>query len=719
MPHLRLIAREPRPVGSPANARVRDYLLAELTALGLRPEVQRATIFRSDDGVIAPIENVLVRLPGTASTRAVLIVGHYDSVVGAPGVGDNGIAVAAMLETLRALQAGPPLRNDTIFLFDDGEEPGMLGARAFVEQHPWAQDVGVVFDFDADTPTGPTVLLWTSPRDGWVVGEVARAMPGLLASSIDNQDKREQDNNDLHVFAAAGLTGAHLNTVGGKTTYHSPRDSLATLDPRSLQDRGEIMLALARHFGDLPIGATAADDASFYSLYGWAILRYPATWALPLALLAAFVVAAGLALGLRRRQLAGRDLALGLLAVPLVSLAAALVAHLAWLAILAAHPESRIFGEGDFYGRGVYLVGLYALTVALGLALWPWLDRRIGALNLVAAALGWAAALALLFALTGQGEAVVATWPALAGTLALAALAMDPMGNGRRQRGLRVAALLLGMPVAIGFFGLALGQIVGDNYPAGPALPVALLTLLLALLAPQVTLAARVGRGWLPALGALLGIGLIALATVTGGTGANRPRHESLIYLLNPADGAAHWLSLDAAPGAWTNQILTDGAAPRTVEELFGIAGDDQLLSSRAPVVPLSAPELVVLGEERQGNEWTLRLRLASPRGAYRAFLLPGPGVQFLAAGVAGQPLQDLGDQQVRIDGLPATGLELTLRLRADGPVRLTLVDQSAGLPDLTAMGLPPRPATTMPHPAPEWAQGDPTLVRRSITLGP
>jgi hypothetical protein len=93
--------------------------------------------------------------------------------------------------------------------------------------------------------------------------------------------------------------------------------------------------------------------------------------------------------------------------------------------------------------------------------------------------------------------------------------------------------------------------------------------------------------------------------------------------------------------------------------------------------------------------------------------------VQFLAAGVAGQPPRQLGSQEVRIDGLPPSGLELTLRVKAAGPVRLTLVDQSAGLPDLPSLGLPARPATTMPLPGPEEAQGDPTLVRTSITLMP
>ena len=60
-----------------------------------------------------------------------LVVAHYNSQPHAPGAGDDGAGVAAMLETLRALRVGPPLLHDVIWLFSDGEEAGMLGAQAY------------------------------------------------------------------------------------------------------------------------------------------------------------------------------------------------------------------------------------------------------------------------------------------------------------------------------------------------------------------------------------------------------------------------------------------------------------------------------------------------------------------------------------------------------------------------------------------------------------
>jgi len=129
--HVRIVARQPHPMGSPANAVVRDYLVSELRGLGLAPQVQKATAaYYPLSGIIqaGTPENVLARLPGTdPGGKAFLLAAHYDSVPTGPGATDNGSSVATVLETLRALQAGPPLGNDVIVLFTDGEERGLLG----------------------------------------------------------------------------------------------------------------------------------------------------------------------------------------------------------------------------------------------------------------------------------------------------------------------------------------------------------------------------------------------------------------------------------------------------------------------------------------------------------------------------------------------------------------------------------------------------------------
>ncbi|RZK49847.1 MAG: M28 family peptidase, partial [Hymenobacter sp.] len=123
--HMAVVARQPHPLGSPAQAAVRDYLLRRCQALGVAATVQDTSILVTDYGqtTVARVQNVIARLPGRQpGGKAVLVLAHYDSQSHAPGAGDDGAGVAAMLETLRVLRAGPPLANDVIWLFSDGEE---------------------------------------------------------------------------------------------------------------------------------------------------------------------------------------------------------------------------------------------------------------------------------------------------------------------------------------------------------------------------------------------------------------------------------------------------------------------------------------------------------------------------------------------------------------------------------------------------------------------
>ncbi len=80
--------------------------------------------------------------------------------------------MATLLETARALKASPPLQNDVILIFTDSEEfgPG-LGAAAFLEEYPWAQEIGLVLNFEAIGRTGPSIMFETGPDSGWLVRE--------------------------------------------------------------------------------------------------------------------------------------------------------------------------------------------------------------------------------------------------------------------------------------------------------------------------------------------------------------------------------------------------------------------------------------------------------------------------------------------------------------------------------------------------------------------
>ena len=102
------------------------------------------------------MNNVVATIPGTNPTGSVLMVAHYDSAPSGPGAADNAASVAAILEAMRALKTGPAARNDLIVLFTDGEELGLLGAKAFVETQPALSNIKVVLNFEMRGDNGPS-----------------------------------------------------------------------------------------------------------------------------------------------------------------------------------------------------------------------------------------------------------------------------------------------------------------------------------------------------------------------------------------------------------------------------------------------------------------------------------------------------------------------------------------------------------------------------------
>lgn len=210
---VREIAQRPHPVGTAEHDRVRDYLVGQLRKLGLDTEVQTG-VGRVPAAVerevlsMGQVANIIARLPGTQSTGTVFLTAHYDSVPSGPGANDDGVGVAAVLETVRALRASAqPLRNDVVVLLTDGEEMGLLGAEAFVTAGKDGRDTGVVLNHEARGAGGPLLLWRTSRPDGTLIRTVADAAPHPDTDSVLTMvaTARTASSTDYSAFDPSGL----------------------------------------------------------------------------------------------------------------------------------------------------------------------------------------------------------------------------------------------------------------------------------------------------------------------------------------------------------------------------------------------------------------------------------------------------------------------------------------------------------------------------------
>jgi hypothetical protein len=395
--HLTVIAQRPHPVGSSEHAAVANYIQNELTALGLSPEVQQTPAAR----------NILVRLKGTFSEKAVLLAGHYDTTPASPGAGDNGSAVVAILETLRALKSSQPLRNDVIALFSDAEELGTLGAKAFVYQHPWAGDVGLVLNFDARGTSGPVIMFETSEKNGWLIKEFAKAAPHPVANSLAPAIYAQMPNDtDLTVFKEAGFAGLNFAYITGLNHYHTPLDNLTNLDHRSLQHQGSTALALTRHFGNLNLPGRAAQNEAndvYFDVLNSAIVSYSEQWVVPLAVVVCLSFVALVVFGFKNKHLTCYGLFIGFMVVPLSVIGTVLIlTPLKELLRIAVSPEENKFD----------LVLFMVVTVCVLLVVNAKFSQ-VGISNLLVGGYLWPLILLLLTSLFLKGGSYLFTWPLL------------------------------------------------------------------------------------------------------------------------------------------------------------------------------------------------------------------------------------------------------------------------------------------------------------------
>ena len=714
---LEAIAREPHPMGTAEHARVRRYIVSRLEAIGLEPQLQETTAVRDRGVVLAGrVANVMTRLEGREEGRAVLLVSHYDTTSWSPGAGDDGTGVAAMLEALEVLRQGSRLRNDLIFLFTDGEEAGLLGAQAFVDQHPWARDVGVVLNFEARGTGGPTLMFETSPGNARLIRELSHAGVHPRATSYSYEVYKVLPNDtDFTVFRRAGLPGMNFSFIHGGTAYHTPQDSLARLDLDSLQHHGDTVLGLSRRRGRHRRGggwSGGTGNRVYFNLLGSIFVSFSEAWVLPLAILAALATVVFLVRGRRRGAFSAGAVALA--AVIHLLAAAALGALLLVVGRWAAGGGYNFTLWNGWTSNSLTLLALSFLAVAGAVAIRLVVGRKLTAESLLAGGLVIWLLLAAVTAAVSPGASYLFVLPLL---LSLAAAFAAPRLTDEERLPVTAFALLA-LTVAVttllwaptlALLGAALGQL------AAVLCGVFIVLLLSAPL--DSLLLAVLRRGWV-LCAAVAALGLILLVAVRLASDFDRTnrRPNSVFYGLNAESGEALWASYDRRPDDWTSQFLSATPERRPLPAFVGFPRP--MLVHPAPALALGGPEITWHGEE-QGGGRVLELVVRWPWEAQRAVLLLRSSDEIRSPVVDSRKVdlrqRGAGDGLVLIyHAPPAEGIHLSVELTGSAPLELETVGQRYGLPRLEGFSPGPRPPHMMPGQG--WLV-DSTVVRSITTV--
>lgn len=698
--HLSAIAQEPRPVGSAAHLAARNYLVDALLAKGLDVQLQHSnSISRFHGNRAAAVSNILARIPGDNSTGAVLLMSHYDSVPHSPGVNDAGNGVAAILETVRAIQArDKPLDNDIYILLTDAEEVGLLGAQAFVDEHPAFNEVAVALNFEGRGDRGTVGMFRTvGPGNQALIETLAGVVPQAIAGSFSTAllDLMPNDT-DLSVLRLAHARGMDFANGQGVEHYHTTMDNLDTADPRTLQHHGEYLLPLALSFGEQNLAALPDQEVVYFQFPGLGLVHYPEAISAPLATFSLLLLVLVLAFGVQQgelrlyRMLGGMVLYIG----TILLLAGA--GFGVWLLIRQFLPEPAWYGHFAVANGGLYLLGIATLVGAGLSSLLVAGQRYVSLREMAAAALLCWALVGFYTAMLLPGLAYLLTWPVLAATAGLWILLRQ--ADERIKKGRQALLTLLGLPALVLWVPVIVYLHKLLTIQAGFVLLLLVLLMVGLVLIPLRQVLQTLGHRFSVLL-ATVGLLVLAGAIHQGGFSAERPKPNQVNYLVNWGDQNNWWVSGDPRSDAFTSQYLGVEPDTYTLAELnswprqhsrLSASGKRQALARPAPQYTGTVTEIERLDvrKTRQGYFYDLQVQPAA--GAYATELVYQGAGQFSDLSVQGQRFRGTrhrigrgrDEHLLTLYGTPPEGYRVQLHYEGDQPPQLLVVTHIPGLPD-------------------------------------
>lgn len=708
--HIQAMAAAPRPVGSPGNRQARDYLLAQLRGIGLAPTVETAMV-RTASGdltanvrvTLAEVHNVLVRKPGMVaghgSRPAVLAVAHYDSGNASLGAADGAASSAALLESLRVLQAGPPLDNDLLVVFTDGDAGQALGTRGFVQSHPWARRARVALRFDNLGNRGALQLIGADHADGFTLGAWSALAPGPQGSSFMGElYARLPQHAGASLLADAGPAVLHFATTAGPLGGGA-WDVPERLDAASLQHEGDTMLALLRHFGAAALPASGARGQVFFALPGLGMLHYAYALVWPLALLACVLCVAICRSAVRRQGVDSTDIvhgAFGFFLLLLLATAAAWVCR-EFLPGLRPRYDAGLLAAGHGLASGVrwQLLAFTLLPVTVFIGLQRVLQTRIGVRAVLLGTMCM-----LVIALFGAswfvpGASYVLAWPLLAAQAAWLVLAGRRAQNWTAARR-RIVLLVAALPAALLIVPAARDSLLHLS-PAWLVLPSVLACCLPALCSP---LLAEVGAR-LVVRPLLLGVCIcMVLAHRASPIAPALPSPNPLVYFKDTPSWQAFWLYPPVPLDAWTRTVFSNILHPYQLPYMLGQGSAPVWYAAARRNDAIAYPDLIIEKDQRGPDgrhvEFLLRSKNRAPE-----LLLHIPGADTFRTTVNGRVLTDrrYRSWKLELHGMEDRELRFAIDFVVDQPFMVFIQERIPGIPE---RDLPPRPAGMLPRLLPQ-----------------
>lgn len=590
--HLKEISKSPHFLGNDEHTRVRDYIISQLKKMGLETQVQEGYSM-SQWGNLSKPKNILARIKGSDSGKALLLLTHYDSNPHSSfGASDAGSGVVAILEGVRAfLEDGKTPKNDIIILISDGEELGLNGADIFVNKHPWAKDVGVVLNFEARGSGGPSyMLIETNQGNAQLMKHFVEANPeypvaNSLAYSIY---KMLPNDTDLTRFREDGdIDGFNFAFIDDHFDYHTAMDTYDRLDRNTMEHQGSYLMPLLYYFSEADLNTIkSTEDYIYFNVPLFKTVIYPFSWIFPMLIVSVALFVFLIFYGFKKGRLTGFGIGKGFIAFFSSLIVSALAGFLVWKLLLNIYPQYQEMLHGFTYNGHSYIAAFVCFSLAISFFIYQKFYSANNTASLLIAPLTFWLIICAAVAFTLKGASFFII-PVLFGLLCLFVLIRQKNPN-------LVLMAFLALPVIVIMAPLA------KMFPVGLGLKILFVSCMVVVLIFGLTL---------PVFGffkhtnrlSLLFLAMSICFFVSAHTHSkftkDSPKPNSLLYVLDSNTNSAVWATYDNLLDDWTKSKLTDQPNPALELQKNTIGSKYKSgfsFTKEAPIVQLVKPKIEI-----------------------------------------------------------------------------------------------------------------------------
>ena len=717
------ISKEPHYVGSKAHEDVRKFLIGELQKLGLEPHIQEGFSLNPRSKTLNKPINIVARMEGSEKGKALLLLSHYDSApVPSYGASDAGSGLVAILESFRAyLASGARPKNDIIILFSDAEELGLDGAKLFVNEHPWAKDVGLVLNFEARGTSGPSnMILETNGGNSNLVKGFIKANPEypVASSLMYSVYKMLPNDTDSTIFREDGdIDSFFFAFIDDHFNYHTANDNINNLDTYSLAHQGSYLLSMLHHFSKANLTTLKSNTDDVYFNFPFVkMVSYPFSWIWPMIIIAAIIFIALCFHGFYKRKLNGKSIAIGF--VPFLGslIVSGIIGFFGWKLLLLIYPQYSEIQQGFTYNGHWYIAFFVSLSLAISFAAYKkFIDKRNETSLFVAPLFFWILLnMALAVILKGAAFFII---PVFFGLLSFFLMLRQEKPNLLVMAVLAIPALFIFVPL-IQFFPVGLGL---KMLVISCVFTVLLFGLLLSVFGFY-----RL-KGMLSAIFLLLAVFFFVKAHSKSDFSPQRKKPNSLIYYEDADAKKAFWATYDKNIDDWTRIYLGDN--PESAKDHLDAAsyskyGINFTYAKEAPIKNIAPFEIILEKDSLYDNLRNIRFTIIPKRRVNKIELYSENEISFTQMEFNGKSA-NMDDSNTMYRGKPNSALinyfvsnndplVVSFTVEKNAPISFKVMEYGFDLMDNPEFGIEKRTDYMMPKP---FVMTDAIVVKRIFSL--